>query len=60
VLSRGYGAPVVTKDGVTVAKEIDLADKTENMGAELVREAASKTNDAVGDGTPPRPCWPRS
>jgi chaperonin GroEL len=51
VLSRGYGAPVVTKDGVTVAKEIDLADKTENMGAELVREAASKTNDAVGDGT---------
>ena len=51
VLHRGYGAPVVTKDGVTVAKEIDLADKVEHMGAELVREAASKTNDTVGDGT---------
>jgi chaperonin GroEL len=51
VLSRGYGAPAVTKDGVTVAKEIDLPEKVEQMGAELVREAASKTNDAVGDGT---------
>ncbi len=51
VIARGYGAPIVTKDGVTVAKEIDLADKTEQMGAELVREAASKTNDSVGDGT---------
>ncbi len=51
VIARGYGSPIVTKDGVTVAKEIELADKTENMGAELVREAASKTNDLVGDGT---------
>ncbi len=51
VIARGYGAPIVTKDGVTVAKEIDLSDKTEQMGAELVREAASKTNDSVGDGT---------
>lgn len=51
VIARGYGAPIVTKDGVTVAKEIDLADKAEQMGAELVREAASKTNDSVGDGT---------
>ena len=51
VIARGYGTPIVTKDGVTVAKEIDLADKVEQMGAELVREAASKTNDSVGDGT---------
>lgn len=51
VIARGYGTPIVTKDGVTVAKEIDLSDKTEQMGAELVREAASKTNDSVGDGT---------
>lgn len=51
VLDRGFGAPTVTKDGVTVAKEVELKDKTENMGAELVREASSKTNDAVGDGT---------
>ncbi len=51
VIARGYGAPIVTKDGVTVAKEIELGDKTEQMGAELVREAASKTNDSVGDGT---------
>src|SRR5688572_15411280 len=51
VIARGYGTPIVTKDGVTVAKEIDLAEKTEQMGADLVREAASKTNDSVGDGT---------
>ena len=51
VIARGYGTPIVTKDGVTVAKEIDLSDKTEQMGAELGREAASKTNDSVGDGT---------
>jgi len=51
VLDRGFGAPTVTKDGVTVAKEIELKDKAENMGAELVREAASQTNDSVGDGT---------
>ncbi|MBI4098636.1 MAG: chaperonin GroEL [Candidatus Magasanikbacteria bacterium] len=51
VLDRGYGAPTVTKDGVTVAKEIDLEDKNEKLGAELVKEVATKTNDDVGDGT---------
>lgn len=51
VLSRGFGGPLVTKDGVTVAKEIDLKDKIEDMGAQLVREVASKTNDKAGDGT---------
>lgn len=51
VLDKGYGAPVITKDGVTVAKEIDLEDKFENVGVELVKEAASKTNEVVGDGT---------
>ena len=51
VLERGFGAPTVTKDGVTVAKEIELEDKFENLGAELVKEVASKTNDVAGDGT---------
>lgn len=51
VLDKGYGAPVITKDGVTVAKEIELEDKFENVGVELVKEAASKTNEVVGDGT---------
>ncbi|MBT5807877.1 chaperonin GroEL [Candidatus Uhrbacteria bacterium] len=51
ILDRGYGAPMVTKDGVTVAKEIELEDKFENLGAELVKEVASKTNDVAGDGT---------
>jgi chaperonin GroEL len=51
ILDRGYGAPTVTKDGVTVAKEIELENKFENMGAELVKEVASKTNDVAGDGT---------
>lgn len=51
VFSRGYGAPQVTNDGVTIAREIELEDKIENMGAELVKEAASRTNDAAGDGT---------
>ncbi len=51
IFSKGYGAPQVTNDGVTIAKEIELEDKVENMGAELVKEAASKTNDAAGDGT---------
>ena len=51
ILDKGYGAPVVTKDGVTVAKEIELEDKFENLGAELVKEVASKTNDVAGDGT---------
>ncbi|MCZ6603306.1 MAG: chaperonin GroEL [Planctomycetota bacterium] len=51
ILQRKFGSPTVTKDGVTVAKEIDLADPTENIGARLVREAASKTSDIAGDGT---------
>jgi chaperonin GroEL len=51
VLDKSYGAPRITKDGVTVAKEIELADKFENMGAQMVREVASKTSDIAGDGT---------
>src|SRR5215218_5786565 len=51
VLDKSYGAPRITKDGVTVAKEIELSDKFENMGAQMVREVASKTNDIAGDGT---------
>lgn len=51
VLDKGFGAPTITKDGVSVAKEIELEDKMENLGAELVKEVASKTNDNVGDGT---------
>ncbi len=50
-IDRGYGAPTVTKDGVTVAKEVELDDKFQNLGANLVKEAASKTNDVAGDGT---------
>src|SRR5438034_722400 len=53
VLSRKFGSPLVTKDGVTVAKEIDLKDPYENMGAQMVREVASKTSDLAGDGTTP-------
>src|SRR3954449_2533594 len=51
VLEKSFGAPRITKDGVTVAKDIELADKFENMGAQMVREVASKTNDLAGDGT---------
>ncbi|OGF41192.1 chaperonin GroL [Candidatus Falkowbacteria bacterium RIFOXYC2_FULL_47_12] len=51
VLDKSYGAPVITKDGVTVAKDIELEDKFENIGAEIIKEAASKTNDVAGDGT---------
>ncbi len=51
VLDKSFGAPRTTKDGVTVAKEIELGDKFENMGAQMVREVASKTSDLVGDGT---------
>jgi chaperonin GroEL len=51
VIDKGYGAPTITKDGVTVAKEIELEDKFENIGAEMVKEVASKTNDTAGDGT---------
>src|SRR5436305_1268634 len=51
VLDKRYGGPTITKDGVTVAKEIDLKDPMENMGAQMVREVASKTSDVAGDGT---------
>ena len=50
-MDKSYGAPRITKDGVSVAKEIDLDDKFENMGAQMVREVASKANDVAGDGT---------
>src|SRR3989441_7416287 len=51
VIEKKFGAPVITKDGVTVAKEIELKDPLENMGAQMVREVASKTSDVAGDGT---------
>ena len=51
VIDKAYGAPRTTKDGVTVAKEIELEDKFENMGAQMLREVASKTSDMAGDGT---------
>src|SRR5574340_792996 len=51
VLDRSYGSPTITKDGVSVAKEIELKDKFENMGAQMVKEVASKTSDVAGDGT---------
>src|SRR3954466_8597582 len=51
VLDKKFGSPIITKDGVTVAKEIELKDALENMGAQMVREVASKTSDVAGDGT---------
>ncbi|MGI9144270.1 MAG: TCP-1/cpn60 chaperonin family protein, partial [Candidatus Planktophila sp.] len=51
VISKAYGAPTITNDGVTIAKEIELSDPAENMGAQLVKEVATKTNDGAGDGT---------
>src|SRR3712207_9455661 len=51
VIEKKFGSPTITKDGVTVAKEIDLEDKLENTGAQMVREVASKTSDVAGDGT---------
>ena len=51
VLDKKFGSPMITKDGVTVAKEIELKDPLENMGAQMVREVASKTSDVAGDGT---------
>src|ERR687893_2141855 len=51
VIDKSFGAPRITKDGVSVAKEIELEDKFENMGAQMLREVASKTNDLAGDGT---------
>ncbi|MFT6649245.1 TCP-1/cpn60 chaperonin family protein, partial [Pseudophaeobacter arcticus] len=51
ILDKSFGAPRITKDGVSVAKEIELEDKFENMGAQMVKEVASRTNDEAGDGT---------
>ena len=51
VLEKSYGSPMITNDGVSIAKEITLSDKFENMGAEIVKEVATKTNDMAGDGT---------
>jgi chaperonin GroEL len=51
VIEKSFGAPLITKDGVTVAKEIELEDKFQNMGAQMVKEVASKTSDVAGDGT---------
>ncbi|NBC01986.1 MAG: chaperonin GroEL, partial [Bacteroidetes bacterium] len=51
VLEKSFGAPTVTKDGVTVAREVDLENKLENVGAQMVKEVASKTSDVAGDGT---------
>ncbi|MCK5333934.1 MAG: chaperonin GroEL, partial [Candidatus Aenigmarchaeota archaeon] len=51
VLAKSYGSPVITNDGVTIAKEIELSDAYENMGAKLVKEVATKTQDVAGDGT---------
>src|SRR6266446_8947422 len=51
MIQRSFGAPIVTKDGVTVVKEIELEDKFENMGAKLIREVAQKTSEVAGDGT---------
>ena len=58
VLERSYGAPTVTKDGVSVAKEIELKDKFENMGAQMVKEVASRPPMSPVTAPPPPPCWP--
>src|SRR3972149_4957108 len=57
VLEKSFGSPTVTKDGVTVAKEIDLEDHFRNMGAKMVKEVASKTSDTAGDGRPRQLFW---
>ena len=59
VLERSFGAPTVTKDGVSVAKEVELKDKQANMGAQLVKEVASRTSATPVTAPPPPPCWPR-
>ena len=59
VLDKSFGAPTVTKDGVSVAKEIELKDKFENMGAQMVKEVASQTSDVAGDGTTTATVWPK-
>ena len=57
VLDKSFGAPRITKDGVSVAKEIELEDKFENMGAQMVKEVASRTNDEAGEAQPQRLFW---
>ena len=59
VIEKKFGAPIITKDGVTVAKEIELRDPLENMGAQMVREVASKTATLPATEPPQRPCWRR-
>ena len=59
VMEKSFGAPRITKDGVTVAKEIELADKFENMGAQMVTEVATRTTIRLGTARQPRPCSPR-
>ncbi len=59
VLDKKFGAPNITKDGVSVAKEIELEDAFENMGAQLVKEVATKTTDMAATAPPRRRCWPR-
>jgi chaperonin GroEL len=59
VLEKSFGAPTVTKDGVSVAKEIELEDKFENMGAQMVKEVASRPPTSPVTAPPPPPCWPR-
>ena len=59
VLDKKFGAPLITNDGVTIAKEVELEDPFENMGAQLVKEVATKTNDVAGDGTRPQRCLHR-
>ena len=59
VLDKKFGSPAITNDGVTIAKEIEIEDKFENMGAQLVKEVATKTNDVAGDGTTTATLWPR-
>ena len=59
VLDKSFGAPRITKDGVTVAKEIELADKFENMGAQMSRKLLPRPPTSPATAPPPRPCWPR-
>jgi chaperonin GroEL len=59
VIEKSYGSPTITNDGVTIAREIELEDPFENLGAQLVKEVATKTNDIAGDGTTTVLFWPR-
>ena len=59
VIDKKFGSPTITKDGVTVAKEVELKDPYEDMGAQMIKEVASKTSDVAGTAPRPRRCWPR-